>query len=55
MRYLVTADSYEPFMTNWFEAENNFNAELNMVVYDLNTYTYTTDGKTWHKLNFDHL
>jgi hypothetical protein len=56
MRYLVTTkDTYSPFLTDWFDAENNFNSEFGMVVYDLINQIFTTDGKTWHLITVDHL
>jgi 5-formaminoimidazole-4-carboxamide-1-beta-D-ribofuranosyl 5'-monophosphate synthetase len=56
MRYLVTTnEAFEPFFTEWFDLENNFNAQLDMVVYDLVNRKYSTDGKTWHEILIDHL
>jgi len=55
MRYLITTDITSPFLTNWYEAENNFNAGVGMVVYDLYTNKYTTDGTTWEDITTDHL
>jgi len=55
MRYLITARGIEPALTHWFENENNFRADLNMVVYDLMKCIYTTDGVTWKPIQEDHL
>ena len=44
MRYLITCKGHEPFFTEWFDAYNNFNAELDMVVYDYVKVAYTTNG-----------
>jgi hypothetical protein len=55
MRYLITATGIEPYLTHWFEAENNFRADLNMVVYDLMKCIYTTNGITWNPILEDHL
>ena len=56
MRYLITTNqAYAPFLTDWFDAENNFNKDIEMTVYDLVTYKYTTDGKTWLDIAIDHL
>ena len=55
MRYLITTDITGPFLTNWYEAENHFNAEVGMVVYDLYTNKYTTDGTTWIEITTGHL
>lgn len=56
MQYLITTEeAYAPFLTQWFDAENNFNAEAGMIVYDLFTCKYTTDGKNWNDIQIDHL
>lgn len=57
MRYLVTTDLSEPFLTNFFQPENHWNDDknLNMIVYDLVIMRYTTNGKDWTPLNVDHL
>jgi hypothetical protein len=56
MRYLITTKEVNsPFLTDWFDAENHFNPDEEMVVYDLCNNEFTTDGKTWHKLDVDHL
>ena len=55
MQYLLTSPFLEPFLTNWFECENNFNKNLQMIVYDLINLKYTTDGKNWHNIIIDHL
>ena len=44
-----------PFLTKWFDAENNFNSEIEMVVYDLYLNKYTEDGINWYEIEFDHL
>jgi len=55
MRYLITTKDNPPYMTDWFDVENNFNAELEMVVYDVFSYSYMTDGINWQPIVFDHL
>ena len=57
MRYLVTSNSngYTPFLTAYFELDNNFNKELDMVVYDLLKNKFTTDGYNWHDITIDRL
>lgn len=55
MRYLVTSTSYEPFLTDYFMPENNFNKDADMVVYDLENETYMTDGVSWQIIKEDHL
>jgi hypothetical protein len=52
MRYLITGD-FEPFFTKWYEYENHY-AE-GMIIYDLKDNVYSTDGKTWQEIQFDHL
>lgn len=54
-RYLITTEVEPPFLTHWFDAENNFNPSIGMVVYDLHTRMYTTDGWTWLDIQEDHL
>lgn len=54
-RYLVTHDNGGPFLTNYFDAENNFNEESNMKVYDLYTCKFTEDGVNWLCIEEDHL
>jgi len=54
MRYLITTKEVKsPFLTEWFDPENHFNTD--MVVYDLCKNEFTTDGKTRHKIEIDHL
>ncbi len=55
MRYLITTKEGVPFLTEWFIAENNFDANAGMVVYDLAKQVYTTDGEIWHEIEIDHL
>jgi hypothetical protein len=54
-RYLITTTVQHPFITDWFDSENHFNEEVGMVVYDLLSCTYTTDGITWNDIQEDHL
>ena len=56
MRYLITTKEVKsPFLTKWFEPENNFNPDIEMIAYDLVECKFTTDGKTWHDIEIDHL
>ena len=56
MQYLITTkETDKPFLTNWFDAENHFNPNVQMVVYDLINLVFTTDGKTWKPIEIDHL
>jgi hypothetical protein len=55
MRYLITTKEHPPAYTNWFDLENHFNSDIGMIVYDLVECKFTTDGKTWHDIEIDHL
>ncbi len=55
MRYLITTKGYNPFYCNHYEFENDFNLQLEMIVYDLGKAKYTTDGINWIDIEFDHL
>ena len=56
MRYLITTKEVEsPFLTKWFEPENHFNPDIEMIVYDLVECKFTTDGTTWNDIEIDHL
>ena len=55
MNYLITMDNQEPFLTNWFEYENNFQEGAGMIVYNLLDITYTTDGVNWQDIEEDSL
>ena len=56
MRYLITTKEVKsPFLTQWFEPENHFNEDVEMIVYDLVECKFTTDGKIWHDIEIDHL
>jgi hypothetical protein len=55
MRYLVTMNGNPPFLTKWFEYDNHWQEHCDMVVYDLQTLTYTTDGTTWEPIETDEL
>lgn len=57
MRYLVVATGLEPFLTEWFDIDNNYNPEYKMVVFDLVNRIYY-DGnidKVWLTITEDHL
>ena len=55
MRYLITTRDLPPFYSAYFDAENHFNADAGMVVFDLHNDTYTTDGENWPSINIDRL
>ena len=54
-RYLITTLTGEPFLTDYFIAENCFNADLEMIVYDLYEEKYTLNGIIWMDIERDHL
>jgi hypothetical protein len=54
MRYLITTKEVGfPFLTNWFDPENHFNPDVEMIVYDLKLNKYTIDGVSWHDIDCD--
>lgn len=53
MRYLITTNTEPPFLSYRYEPENDFNADIGMVVYDLIKLLYTTDGVTWIEIDED--
>ena len=55
MKYLITTSDNIPFLTNWFDPDNNFAPEVNMVVYDLVNGLFTKDGYKWEEIFVDHL
>lgn len=52
MRYLITLEGHEPFLTHWFEPDKFVSG---MVVFDLKDFTFTEDGINWKKIQIDHL
>lgn len=54
-RYLITMDGEEPFTTEWYDYENNYRSDLNMVIYNLHNHTYSTNGIDWKSIETDHL
>jgi len=54
-RYLITTFLGEPFLADYFSVENFFNAQLEMIVYDLAEETYTKDGISWIDIERDHM
>jgi len=58
MKYLVSyteTGEQKCFYTNWFDKDNHFNAELNMVVFNLLSHKYTSNGIDWMDIDEDHL
>jgi hypothetical protein len=54
-RYLIICDNFPPALTHWYDYENNYNHESNMMVFDFRTNLYTKDGINWEKIEQDHL
>lgn len=55
MRYLVTTNNADPFLTNYFMPENCFAIGIGMTVFDLYNQLYMVDGKNWLEIKEDHL
>lgn len=60
MKYLViatdpTTGEKSAFYTDWFQSENHFNPDCNMVVIDQTQHLVTFDGETWQDIEQDHL
>jgi hypothetical protein len=58
MRYLITYTEegiQKAFYTEWFDIENNFNADVGMIVFDLAKNKYLTSNLVWLDIEFDHL
>ena len=43
------------FTTNWFDYENNYNPDYNMIVIDKTRGLITFDGETWQDIEEDSL
>lgn len=43
------------FYTDWFDADNNFNPDCDMVVIDRTRHLVTFDGSTWQDIEEDNL
>ena len=57
MKYIIITKAQPPFLTDWFDSENHFNPDpqIGMMVINLHSKAYTTDGITWQPINEDHL
>ena len=58
MRYLVfyiENGEKKSFLTNWFDYENNFNDQLQMVVFDLKQKLFLSGPEGWKDIETDHL
>ena len=52
MRYIILTKDHL-FYTKWFNYENHW--QEGMTVIDLTGDAYTTNGKEWQEIEFDHL
>jgi hypothetical protein len=50
MKYLIQPLGENPFLTNWFSVENNY--EKDMIVYDLEYFQYY-NGHIWQSIEED--
>jgi hypothetical protein len=58
MRYLVSFlenNIRKSFYTNWYESSNNFDIDLDMIVFDFSTHKFSVDGINWIDIEEDHL
>lgn len=60
MKYLVIRQNpitgeKTAFYTNWFDAENHFDPNANMIVVDRTQHLVTFDGETWDNIETDNL
>ena len=58
MQYLVTGveDGKQfAFYTDWFDKENHFNPDLQMVVFDLINHKFMCNSLGWTDIEEDHL
>lgn len=60
MKYLIickdpATGERSAFYTDWFDAENHFNPDYEMVVVDRTRHMVTFDGETWQDIEEDHL
>lgn len=58
MRYLVTYSENglrKAFYTDWFDVDNNFNSEVDMIVFDLARHKYMVNSVGWTDIEEDHL
>lgn len=45
----------EAFETEWYEYENHYNPDYEMIVIDLSEHRVSFDGKHWDEIEEDHL
>ena len=52
-RYLVLQTKNKPFLTDWYDYENNY--EKGMKIFDFAKNKYTINGKDWKEITTDSL
>jgi len=60
MRYIVITRNpltgvQQAFSSEWFETENHYNPDYDMIVIDRARNEITFDGITWEEIEEDHL
>jgi len=53
MKYLIIPKNSKPFLTDWFDYENNY--VKGMMVINCTKSLFTIDGKNWEELEEDSL
>ena len=53
MIYLIIPKETNPFLTEWYEYENNYTK--GMVIIDFHSLTYSKDGINFYSIETDHL
>jgi len=48
--YYIADGTPTTFMSNYFDFENNFIQNCNMIIYNLQYLQYTTDGVHWYDI-----
>ena len=55
MRYLIITTETDPFLTDNYSYENDFNSSIGMIVFDLQKMIWTNDGIYWENIEENHL
>ena len=55
MKYIIVCKDNTAFYTNWYDYENNWNADTIYCVLDVYCDKVTFDGKKWGEIDEDHL
>ena len=54
MRYLIITNIQAPFITDYFDFENQYNYEIGMIVFDLKEMKYIDGAGIWYEIEEDH-